>query len=150
MNHRLALIPFLVLVIGGGLLIGWLTAPGEWYRALAKPAFNPPDWLFASAWTLLYLLIALAGWRIWRMESGKWLMRLWWAQLLLNFLWSPTFFAAHEIGLALVIVLLLLAAIVAFILSCWRRDRVAALLFLPYAAWVTFASALNASILALN
>lgn len=150
MNHRLALIPFLVLVIGGGLLIGWLTAPGEWYRALAKPAFNPPDWLFAPAWTLFYLLIALAGWRIWRMESGKWLMRLWWAQLLLNFLWSPTFFAAHEIGLALVIVLLLLAAIVAFILSCWRRDRVAALLFLPYAAWVTFASALNASILALN
>lgn len=150
MNHRLALIPFLVLVIGGGLLIGWLTAPGEWYRALAKPAFNPPDWLFAPAWTLLYLLIALAGWRIWRMESGKWLMRLWWAQLLLNFLWSPTFFAAHEIGLALVIVLLLLAAIVAFILSCWRRDRFAALLFLPYAAWVTFASALNASILALN
>ena len=71
-------------------------------------------------------------------------------QLALNFLWSPTFFAAHRIGLALAIVLLLLAVILAFIAASWRLDRVAALLFTPYAVWVAFASVLNASILMLN
>jgi tryptophan-rich sensory protein len=71
-------------------------------------------------------------------------------QLALNFLWSPTFFAAHRIGLALAIVLLLLAVILAFIAVSWRLDRVAALLFAPYAVWVAFASVLNASILMLN
>jgi tryptophan-rich sensory protein len=77
-------------------------------------------------------------------------MRLWWGQLALNFLWSPVFFAAHQIGIALVIILLLLAAIFAFIATAWRLDRVAAWLFVPYAAWVAFASFLNASFFALN
>jgi tryptophan-rich sensory protein len=150
MNDRFALILFLVLVLGGGLLIGWLTAPGEWYAGLVKPAFNPPGWLFGPVWTVLYVMIAIAGWRAWRMDVGSLPMRLWWAQLALNFLWSPIFFSAHQIGLALVVVLLLLATIVAFIVMCWRQDRVAAWLFLPYAAWVAFASVLNAAILALN
>src|SRR6185437_4556277 len=100
-DRRLALIPFLILVAGGGLAIGFLTAPGEWYAGLAKPSFNPPNWLFAPVWTLLYVLIAIAGWRIWRRDAGGWPTRLWWAQLVLNFLWSPIFFAAHRIGIAL-------------------------------------------------
>jgi tryptophan-rich sensory protein len=150
MNDRLALVLFLLLVLGGGLLIGWWTAPGEWYASLAKPVFNPPDWLFGPVWTALYVLIAIAGWRVWRTDARSLPMRLWWAQLALNFLWSPIFFSAHQIGLALVVVLLLLATIVAFIVMCWRKDRVAPWLFLPYAAWVAFASVLNASILALN
>jgi tryptophan-rich sensory protein len=149
-DRRLALIPFLVLVVGGGLAIGFLTAPGEWYAGLAKPSFNPPNWLFAPVWTLLYVLIAIAGWRIWRRDAGGWPMRLWWSQLVFNFLWSPIFFAAHQVGIALVVILLLLAMILAFIVTSWRRDREAALLFTPYAAWVAFASTLNASILALN
>jgi tryptophan-rich sensory protein len=77
-------------------------------------------------------------------------MRLWWAQLALNFLWSPVFFAAHRIGLALVVILLLLAAIPAFIVMVWRQDRVAALMFAPYAAWVAFASVLNGALWTLN
>jgi translocator protein len=71
-------------------------------------------------------------------------------QLVLNFLWAPIFFSAHQIGLALVIVLLLLGAILAFMITSWGRDRVAAGLFVPYAAWVAFASVLNASIFMLN
>jgi tryptophan-rich sensory protein len=71
-------------------------------------------------------------------------------QLVLNFLWSPVFFSAHQIGLALVVVLLLLGAILAFIVTAWAQDRVAAWLFPPYAAWVAFAAVLNASIRALN
>jgi tryptophan-rich sensory protein len=149
-NHRLALVLFLLLVAGGGLLIGWLTAPGEWYAHLQKPAFSPTNWIFAPVWTVLYVLIAIAGWRVWQREARALPMTLWWVQLALNFLWSPTFFAAHRIGLALAIVLLLLAVILAFIAASWRLDRVAALLFAPYAVWVAFASVLNASILMLN
>jgi tryptophan-rich sensory protein len=77
-------------------------------------------------------------------------MKLWWGQLALNFIWSPVFFAAHQIGIALLVILLLLAAIIAFIAASWRQDRFAAWLFAPYAAWVAFASVLNASIFALN
>jgi len=141
---------FLALVVGGGLAIGFLTAPGEWYAGLAKPSFNPPNWIFGPVWTALYVLIALAGWRTFERDRSGWPMKLWWAQLALNFLWSPTFFAAQRIGLALAIVLLMLAAIVAFIVTSWRRDRVAAMAFVPYAAWVAFASILNAAIFALN
>ena len=149
-DRRLALVLFLLLVVGGGLAIGFLTAPGDWYAALAKPSFNLPAWLFAPVWTVLYVMIAVAGWRTFERDRRSRPMNLWWAQLVLNFLWSPTFFAAHQIGFALVVVLLLLAAILAFIAVSWRQDRVAAWLFVPYAAWVGFASALNASILVLN
>lgn len=149
-NRWLSLLGFLVLVVGGGLAIGYLTAPGEWYADLAKPSFNPPGWAFAPVWTVLYVLIAVAGWRVWAKAPGGWPIWLWWAQIALNFLWSPVFFAAHQIALALLVILLLFAAILAFIALSWRQDRVAAWLFVPYAAWVGFASLLNGGIFALN
>lgn len=150
MNRYAALILFLVLVAGGGLAIGFLTPPGEWYSGLVKAAFNPPNWLFAPVWTTLYVLIAIAGWRLFERDRASWPMKLWWGQLALNFLWSPIFFAAHWIGTALAVILLMLAVILAFIATTWRQDRVAAWLFIPYAAWIGFASALNASIFVLN
>ena len=150
-NRRLALVLFLLLVVGGGLVIGYLTAPGTWYASLAKPLFNPPNWVFAPVWSVLYVLIAVAGWRSFeRIRATGLPMRLWWTQLALNFLWSPVFFGAHWIGLALLVILLLLVAILAFIAASWRRDRVAAWLFAPYAVWVAFASVLNAAVFALN
>lgn len=150
MSGRAAIIPFLLLVVGGGQLIGFLTMPGPWYEALAKPFFNPPNWLFGPVWTVLYVLIAIAGWRIWRRDPRGTPMKLWWLQLLLNFLWSPSFFAMQQVGLALVVVLAMLATILAFIAAAWNVDRIAAWLFVPYAAWVAFASLLNASIWLLN
>jgi translocator protein len=150
MNRTLSLILFIVLVLGGGLVVGFLTAPGEWYADLIKPSFNPPAWLFGPVWTVLYIFIAIAGWRVWKRDPTGWPMKLWWAQLVLNFLWTPVFFAAHQIALALIVILLLLAAILAFIATAWRQDRVGALLFVPYAAWVAFASVLNGAIWALN
>ena len=151
MTNRSSLIPFLALVIGGGLAIGYLTVPGEWYVMLAKPSFNPPGWVFGPVWTVLYVLIAVAGWRTWRQgpRTGR-PMTLWWMQLGLNFLWSPVFFTAQQIGLALIVILFLLASILVFIVEAWQRDPVSAWLFMPYAAWVAFASLLNASILLLN
>lgn len=145
-----SLIVFLLIAVGGGLLIGFLTAPGEWYAGLAKPAFNPPNWLFAPVWTALYVLIGIAGWRIWNGFRGSQMMNLWFAQMVANFLWSPVFFAAHMPGAALVVIVILLALILAFIGLVWNRDRVAASLFIPYAAWVAFATLLNFSIWQLN
>jgi tryptophan-rich sensory protein len=150
MKRLCSLTLFLLLVVGGGLAIGFLTAPGEWYAGLAKPSFNPPNWLFAPVWTGLYVLIAMVGWRTFERDRRGGPVKLWWAQLALNFLWSPVFFGAHRIGLALLIILLLLAAILAFIVVVRRQDSVAASLFAPYAAWVAFASVLNGSILVLN
>lgn len=150
MPSRLVLPLFLLLVLGGGLVIGYLTRPGEWYAQLVKPAFTPPGWVFGPAWTTLYILIAIAGWRTWRRDRAGTPMKLWCTQIALNFLWSPVFFATQQIGLALVIALSMLVSILAFIVASWRVDRVAAWLFAPYAAWVGFASILNASILALN
>ena len=150
MTGRAAIVPFVLLVVGGGLLIGFFTAPGPWYEALAKPSFNPPNWLFGPVWTVLYVLIAVAGWRIWQRERSGAAMKLWWLQLTLNFLWSPVFFALHRIGLALVVILALLAAVLVFIAIARKVDGLAAWFFVPYAAWVAFASLLNASIWMLN
>ena len=150
MKHIRALILFLVFVIGGGISIGFLTAPDGWYAGLVKPSFNPPAWLFAPVWTVLYVLIAVAGWRCFERDRRGWPMKLWWAQLALNFLWSPVFFAAHRIGVALAVILLLLAVILGFIGTSWRRNRSIAWLFVPYATWVAFAAVLNGEILALN
>ena len=149
-SSRGPLILFLFLVVGVGLAIGFLTNPGAWYAALTKPPFNPPNWIFGPVWTFLYVLVAVAGWRTFNRDRGSWPMKLWWTQLALNFFWSPTFFGAHRVGLAFMIIIGLLAAIVGFILMSWRGDRVSAWLFAPYAAWVAFAALLNGSIFLLN
>ena len=146
MKRWIAFIGFLVFVVGGGLVIGFLTVPGEWYAQLNKPAFNPPNWIFAPVWTVLYVMIAVAGWRTFERNRSDWSMRSWWLQLGLNFLWSPVFFTAHQIGAALLIILLLFVAVIGFIVMSLRQDRVATWLFAPYAVWVIFASMLNGAI----
>lgn len=149
-NGLRVLVPFLVLVLGGGFGIGALTVPGDWYSGLAKPAFNPPNWLFGPVWTCLYVLIAIAGSRTFRRDRRGVAMKAWWLQLALNFAWPVAFFAAHAIAAALAVVLALLGTIIVFMVASRRLDPLAAWLFAPYAAWVGFAMALNGSILALN
>lgn len=141
---------FLALVVGGGLGIGLFTLPGEWYASLNKPSFNPPNWIFGPVWTILYVLIAIAGWRIWLAAPSGAAMKLWWIALVLNFLWSPVFFGAQQLAFALVIILALLVTILAFIAAARPVDRPASLMFVPYAAWVGFASLLNGSIYLMN
>ncbi|MEM8571888.1 MAG: TspO/MBR family protein [Pseudomonadota bacterium] len=141
---------FLIVVVGGGIAIGAMTPPGEWYANLTKPPFNPPAWVFAPVWTTLYIFIAVAGWRILRREPSGWAMRFWGLQLVFNFLWSPVFFAAHRMDVGLVVSALMFASILGFIQQAGKIDPVARLLFLPYAAWISFATLLNASLLMLN
>lgn len=141
---------FLLFTVGGGSLIGIYNLPGEWYAGLVKPSFNPPDWIFAPVWTTLYIMIAVAGWRTWERRFEGPAMQIWFGQLAVNFAWSPAFFSLHAIGLALVVIALMLALIIAFVAISWKRDRLSAWLFVPYVAWVAFASTLNASLFILN
>jgi tryptophan-rich sensory protein len=141
---------FIVLVVAGGLFIGINNIPGEWYQSLQKPPFNPPNWIFAPVWTILYVIIGAVGARTFLHDRRSRAMRFWGAQMLFNFCWSPLFFGLHEIALALIVILALLICVLSFIAVSWNRDRLSALLFLPYAAWVAFATLLNGSILFLN
>lgn len=145
-----SLLLFIALVLVTGIAIGVLNPPGGWYAALAKPSFNPPNWIFGPVWSIIYVLVAIAGWRTWRADRSGVAMALWWVQMALNFLWSPTFFTAHRPDIALAVILMLFAAIVGFIARQWSDDRVAAMLFIPYSAWVAFASILNFEIVRLN
>lgn len=149
-NTPLVYLVFIILVLGGGLLIGAGNIPDEWYRSLAKPAFNPPDWVFAPVWSLLYAIIGVVGARTWLALRRSMAMRLWFAQMVFNFAWSPVFFGLHDPTSAMIVILGLLVSVAAFIAVSWRQDRTAALLFAPYLAWVAFATALNAAILLLN
>lgn len=143
------LILFLLISVGGGLLIGSLSMPDQWYVDLAKPSFNPPGWIFGPVWTALYILIGYAGARIWARELNL-PIQFWFTQMILNFLWSPVFFSFHSTGTALLVIGVLLVTILGFIATTWRSDRVSALLFVPYAAWVGFATLLNFEIWRLN
>ena len=146
----LQLLVFVVGVVGMGWLIGATNLPGEWYAGLAKPGFVPPNWAFPVVWTILYVMIAVAGWRTFRREPMGKAMLVWAAQMVLNFAWTPVMFTMHQIGAALVVLIGLFVAIVTYIGLEMSRDRLAAALFVPYAAWVAFAGVLNAAIWRLN
>jgi tryptophan-rich sensory protein len=147
----LALVPFAaavaVVAVVGGLAAGGSSAT---YRALDLPSFAPPSWLFGPVWTVLYVLIAVAGWLAWRAGAGRGAMIAWAAQLLLNLAWTPLFFAADRYGWALVDIVALLVAIGVTTAAFARASRPAAWLMAPYLLWVGFATALNGAIVALN
>jgi tryptophan-rich sensory protein len=147
------LLAFLLLTLAVAATAGLATEPeiAGWYRTLVKPAFNPPNWIFAPVWTTLYILMAIAAWRVCRVTGlFAWAMALFFVQLGLNFAWSFLFFHFHQIALALCDILALLLAILLTTVSFWRIDRTAGTMFLPYLAWVSFAALLNAAIWKLN
>ena len=124
-----------------------------WYATLAKPAWNPPNWLFAPVWTTLYVLMAIAAFLVWerRAQPGARAGLAWFgAQLALNTLWSFLFFGLENPGLALVEIVVLWAAIARTIALFWPVSRPAAVMLAPYLAWVSFASVLNFTIWRLN
>lgn len=133
--------------------IGAFFMPGEWYAGLSKPAWNPPNWIFGPVWTALYLMMAVAAWRIWRLGGFGGQRRplvLFFIQLALNAAWSPLFFGLKEPGLAFAEILVLWLAIVLTITAFRRADRLAAGLLVPYLAWVSFASVLNFTLWRMN
>ncbi len=149
MKRYLGLVAFVV-IVGAVAFSAGQFMPGAWYAGLAKPAWTPPNWLFGPVWSVLYLMIALAGWLVWENEAAPSARWLWVAQLALNGIWSPVMFGWHNIGVALAVILLLWLAIVAFVVATWRPVRTAALLFVPYLAWVSYATGLNFALWRLN
>lgn len=145
---------FLAACFAVSALGAWATAGSvdTWYQTLNKPAFNPPNWIFGPVWTALYVMIAVAGWRVWRRRgfADRRAFAFYGLQLGLNLMWSIVFFGLQEVGAAFLELLVLWAAIAATLVLFWKHDKIAALLLAPYLAWVSFAGALNAAIWSLN
>jgi translocator protein len=142
MNKWLVLAGFIVLCLGVGGVSGVLTAGAvvDWFPTLNKPSFNPPSWVFAPVWTTLYIMMAVAAWRVWLAgPSSRPALNLFFIQLVLNFLWSLFFFGLRSSALALI-----------DIVALWIMIALTMRAFVPYLAWVSFATILNASIWWLN
>ena len=133
--------------------IGSRFMPGEWYASLAKPAWTPPNAVFAPVWTVLYVLMAVAAWLVWRRagfsRAGTALV-LFVVQLCLNALWSYSFFGLERVDIAFVDIVALWVLILVVIVLFWRVDRRAGALMVPYLLWVGFASYLNLELWRLN
>jgi benzodiazapine receptor len=123
---------------------------GSTYMALEQPSWAPPSWLFGPVWTLLYVMIAFAGWLAWRAGATRRELTLFGVQLVLNAAWTPLFFGLGWFWVAFAEILVLWLAIVAVIVVFTRRSKAAGLLLVPYLGWVSFAAALNLSIAVLN
>jgi tryptophan-rich sensory protein len=143
------------LCLGVGFLSGWLTRAGvaDWYPTLAKPSFNPPAWVFAPVWTALYVAMGVAAGLVHGVagaRAARGALALFGLQLVLNAAWSAFFFGLRNPALALADIVVLLGAIAVTLLAFRRLVRAAAWLLVPYAAWVAFATVLNAAIVLLN
>ena len=153
MNKWLVLAGFIIVCLGVGVVSGVMTAGAmvDWYPTLNKPFFNPPSWVFAPAWTILYIMMAVAAWRVWLAgPSSKPALNLFFIQLVLNFLWSVFFFGLHSPALALIDIIAMWIMIALTMRAFFKIARPAGWLLVPYLAWVSFAAVLNASIWWLN
>jgi len=146
---------FLLAVIAVIAIGGWTTAEAipQWYANLTRPSWTPPNWVFGPVWTVLYILMAIAAWLVWRRRRGVGVgaaMGAWWAQLALNLLWTLLFFGLRQPLWALIEIILLWLAILLTIGLFSRIRSLASALLLPYLLWVSYAASLNVGIVALN
>ena len=155
MKKALQLVTCILLTMSIGGLSSYATMDGVtgWYTTLHKPSFNPPNYLFGPVWSLLYLLMGVSLSMILRAEKSparSKAIAAFTVQLILNFFWSIIFFRFHAVGIALVEIVLMWAAILRMIIAFYRVNKSASLIQIPYIAWVSFASILNAAIFYLN
>jgi tryptophan-rich sensory protein len=144
-----SLVVFVALVVAAA-SSGVFFKPGEWYRGLRKPGWTPPNWVFGPVWSVLYIMIAVAGWLVWRADPSNPAIWFWGAQLLVNAIWSGLFFGMRRMDLAMYDIALLWIMVAGFIVTASAVSTTAALLFVPYLIWVTIAGALNLAVLRLN
>lgn len=147
---------FVVLIVGLGSAAGFYAGGGNtnpWYRALIKPIIEPPGIAFGIVWPILYSLMSVGVWRIWRQpqsEARSFALRIFVFQLVVNFAWSFIFFKAHQIALGALWIGTLIVAVLITMCSFYRLDRPAMWLLSPYLAWISFAFILNLSFWVLN
>jgi benzodiazapine receptor len=129
-------------------------ASSDWYNELVKPQFMPPAWVFGIVWPILYIFMGIAASIVWQAgiqrREVKTAIILFFAQLILNLLWTPIFFGLYMIGFALLDIVILWFFILLTIITFWKVKKLSALFLIPYICWVTFAIFLNASIFVLN
>lgn len=152
-RQAIALAAFLAVSFAAAGIGSLATAPNiaNWYAGLAKPSWNPPNWIFGPVWTLLYISMAVAAWLVWR-QGGvwQWALALFGVQLALNAAWSWIFFGFHLPGAAFIEIVALFIALAATTVAFWPKSMAAGILMVPYLAWVAFATVLNFTIWRLN
>ena len=148
---RNSVLSFLVIVcffqLMGGLM-GWITAQDVdgWYQTLWRSPLNPPDYIFGIVWTGLYFLLSVGFWLIWKKENKSernWLLVLFASHMILNWAWSPLFFAMHATGAAFLVILLMIFSAAMLTWLVWRFDKRVSLIFIPYLLWLMFAGHLS-------
>ena len=151
-NKYLSLFLILLITFLASAIGGFTTASFKepWYSQIILPSFNPPSWVFAPVWTMLYIMMSAAIWKIWINVFDSKLLNLYFIHLFFNATWSITFFGFHQIGLALVNLVVILIFIILLMQKYLSRDRISFYLMIPYLAWSSYALILNISIFALN
>ena len=141
------LITFLASAIGGFTTTSFKE---PWYSQIILPSFNPPSWVFAPVWTTLYVMMSIAIWKIWINSFDLELLKLYFIHLFFNGTWSVVFFGFHQIGLALVNLIIIIIFIIILMKKYLMKDRLSFYLMIPYFLWSSYALILNSSIFLLN
>jgi tryptophan-rich sensory protein len=153
MNNKYLSLAIILLITFIAPMIGsYATATFKepWYSEIILPSFNPPSWVFAPVWSTLYLLMAIAIWRVWINSFHIKILKIYFLHLFFNSIWSIIFFGFHLIGLALVNLILILIFIVFLMREYLKRDKISFYLMIPYLSWSSYALILNISIFLLN
>jgi len=146
----LLLILFITFIASG--IGGFVTSSFKepWYSAIILPSFNPPSWVFAPVWTVLYIMMAIAIWRIWINSFEKNILNIYFCHLFFNATWSIIFFGFHQIELALVNLIIILIFIIILMKIYFKKDKLSFYIMFPYLMWSSYAFVLNVAIVTLN
>ena len=151
-NKYLSLLLILLITFIASAIGGFITTSFKepWYSEIILPSFNPPSWVFAPVWTLLYIMMSIAIWKIWINTFDLKLLKLYFVHLFFNATWSIAFFGFHQIGLALINIIIILIFIILLMRRYLTRDKISFYLMTPYFLWSSYALILNSSIFILN
>jgi len=151
-NKYLSLALILLVTLIASAIGGFTTSSFKepWYSEIILPSFNPPSWVFAPVWTTLYIMMSIAIWKIWINSFDFKILKLYFIHLFFNGTWSIIFFGFHQIGLALINLVIILIFIILLMINYLRRDKISFYLMTPYFLWSCYALILNSSIFILN
>ena len=152
-NKILSFLLFLIVTFSASFIGAFATINYKepWYSLLTKPSFNPPDWVFGPVWTMLYLLMTIAIWKVWQSNFRNInIVYIYFIHLFFNTMWSIVFFVFHNILLALFVLIILIGLILYLMMQYRKINLISFYLMIPYLAWCIFASVLNFSILIIN
>ena len=151
-NKYLSLLILLLLTFIAPVIGSYVTSVFKepWYSEIIQPSFNPPSWVFPPVWSTLYVMMSIAIWRVWTAFFNSRILKLYFFHLFFNCIWSIIFFGFHQIGLALINIIVILFFIIILMKEYLKIDKLSFYLMIPYLLWSSFALVLNASILFLN